>query len=252
MATFAQCPCNYCKSLAKVLFALVVVVSASCCRHIEAFQRTVNQMKLSVTTTPMLNPPTTTTDTMMNMDNTTRAQTSPEVDNSLYHRRHVFQTVLAHSSSAGLAITMASNPGAAMAASKPLSPKPLSPQQTLEDARTQLDLAVQASSVQAWSDAADIIRDEILDDNTLEKAFQEAVIACNSSSTSSSLGPSLKEYQSTCIVGIKKIRNILLSSSSSQQSKTSSLATEDAMAVMRYGTSARVALDLFLEAIKEQ
>jgi len=106
----------------------------------------------------------------------------------------------------------------------------------LEDARSQLDLAVQASSVQAFQDAAELSNDVLLDQDTLEQAFE----SCGSGSgiqsgvdeSSSSLD------RTTSLQAIIEFRQ--------QLNKPSKLSTEEAMASMKYGTSARAAMDGFL------
>ena len=101
----------------------------------------------------------------------------------------------------------------------------------LDDALTQLDMAVQASSVQAFEEALNIVNDSILDEASLQKAFEEC--------PSSAAQPSIIEET---IKGIQEFRIQLGQVSSSSNSK-------DAMAAMKNGTSARVAMDTHLAGI---
>jgi hypothetical protein len=107
------------------------------------------------------------------------------------------------------------------------------PPSSVLDARSQLDLAVQASSVQAWSDAAEIVQDESLDERNLVDAFQNGGY-CNKEG-----GEMLQAQLETSILDAISSMKQLLASSNKKMS------TEDAMAVMKYGTSARVAIDSY-------
>ena len=99
------------------------------------------------------------------------------------------------------------------------------PSLKLLDARTQLDLAVQASSVQAWADAAELVQDSSLDEQSLRLLFDTCENETNNQR---------QQLQASVLEAIRNMRELLSSKL---------LSTEDAMAVMKYGTNARVALD---------
>jgi len=101
------------------------------------------------------------------------------------------------------------------------------PCRSLEDARTQLDLAVQASSVQALQDAKELINDSSLDESSLIRAFE----LCPNPNAPK-MTPNNRE---TATVSVQKFRTLL--------NQSTALQTEDTMAAMRFGTSARVAVD---------
>uniref|UniRef100_A0A7S4K4U9 Uncharacterized protein n=1 Tax=Odontella aurita TaxID=265563 RepID=A0A7S4K4U9_9STRA len=105
------------------------------------------------------------------------------------------------------------------------------PPHELLDARAQLDLAVQASSVQAWSDAADVAGDPLLDGSSLTSFFD----SCRGGDDA---GDSLerKRLRMDALKAVRRLREEL--------SRTG-LTTEEAMAVMKYGTGARVAIDSY-------
>mmetsp|Transcript_6275 Transcript_6275/g.8870 ORF Transcript_6275/g.8870 Transcript_6275/m.8870 type:complete len:220 (+) Transcript_6275:21-680(+) len=109
---------------------------------------------------------------------------------------------------------------------------------TLEDARSQLDLAVQASSVQAFQDAAEILNDGILDRESLEKAFDSCGGGTDSRDSNDN---SNRNISLAAVTDFRK-----------QLNQPTKLSTEDAMASMKYGTSARLAMDTFLEKNKLQ
>jgi hypothetical protein len=98
------------------------------------------------------------------------------------------------------------------------------PSQALLDARMQLDLAVQAS--QSWDDAEEIANDPLLDEDNLLRALG----SCQSASRDL--------VTATVLESVRKMRDIV-----TKQGKT----TEDAMTFMKYGTSARTAVDSYLE-----
>lgn len=105
---------------------------------------------------------------------------------------------------------------------------------TLSETRSQIDLAVQACSVQAFSSAAEIVNDKLLDSSSLNVLFD----SCNN--------PSFTQQQQES--GGVVISDILLQSIERMRTKLnstsgSSLTTEDAMDVMRYGTTARSSMD---------
>lgn len=100
------------------------------------------------------------------------------------------------------------------------------PSEALLDARMQLDLAVQAS--QAWDDAAEIANDPLLDEDNLLRALG----SCQNQNTSRD------RVTATVLESVRKMRDIV-----AKQGKT----TEDAMTFMKYGTSARTAVDSYLE-----
>mmetsp|Transcript_45006 Transcript_45006/g.66250 ORF Transcript_45006/g.66250 Transcript_45006/m.66250 type:complete len:261 (+) Transcript_45006:99-881(+) len=108
------------------------------------------------------------------------------------------------------------------------------PQSQLLDARSQLDLAVQASSVQAWTDAALIANDSALDETNLLAAFE----ACTQKQEKST--PAIVTSPKVVLDAVRDLR---------AQLGKNKLTTEDAMAVMKYGTIGRVTLDAYLEEL---
>lgn len=99
----------------------------------------------------------------------------------------------------------------------------------LLEARSQIDLAVQASSVQAWSDASDAVSDKVLDVSSLTSYFD----LCNLTSQNGSEKKQLREDALTAVANLR------------EELSKSDLSTENAMAVMKYGTSARIAIDSY-------
>ena len=104
------------------------------------------------------------------------------------------------------------------------------PSNELLDARMQLDLAVQAS--QSWNDAEEIANDPLLDEVNLLRALRSC--QDTSSSSSSSRGD---QVTSTVLESVKKMRSII-----AKEGKTA----EEAMTFMKYGTSARTAVDSYI------
>ena len=98
----------------------------------------------------------------------------------------------------------------------------------LLDARTQLDLAVQASSVQAWPEAAEVADDPLLKTERLRAALD----ACSDSSA----------YKEEVTGRVEELTALL----HTLGAKTSGAANEEAMRAMRLGTSARSAFDALL------
>jgi len=109
----------------------------------------------------------------------------------------------------------------------PAFSKVIQPCTSLEDIREQLDLAVQASSVQALKDAKESINDSRLDEANLKKAFDLCPGPNGGNNPTSSL-------ESTTIA-INKFRKML--------NQSSTLQTEDIMAAMQFGTNARSIVD---------
>jgi len=109
----------------------------------------------------------------------------------------------------------------------PAFSKVIKPCTPLEDIREQLDLAVQASSVQALKDAKESINDSRLDEANLKKAFDLCPGPNGGNKPTSSL-------ESTTIT-INKFRKML--------NQSTTLQTEDIMAAMQFGTNARSIVD---------
>jgi len=109
----------------------------------------------------------------------------------------------------------------------PAFSKVIQPCTSLEDIREQLDLAVQASSVQALKDAKESINDSRLDEANLKKAFDLCPGPNGGNNPTSSL-------ESTTIA-INKFRKML--------NQSTTLQTEDIMAAMQFGTNARSIVD---------
>ena len=103
------------------------------------------------------------------------------------------------------------------------------PSNELLDARMQLDLAVQAS--QSWNDAEEIANDPLLDEVNLLRALRSCQ---DTSSSSSSRGD---QVTLTVLESVKKMRSII-----AKEGKTA----EEAMTFMKYGTSARTAVDSYI------
>ena len=99
---------------------------------------------------------------------------------------------------------------------------------TLSDTRSQIDMAVQASSVQAFDSAAEFVNDKLLDSSSLGVLFADS---CNNNNQQ----PSGGDVVPVILQSIERMRSKLNSGSS--------LTTEDAMDVMRYGTTARSSMD---------
>lgn len=100
----------------------------------------------------------------------------------------------------------------------------------ISDIRNIIDISVQASSVQAWPSAAESIHDPLLDEMRLSSVLIEA---CSPSSDKN-----------------QAVINDILDGVLSMRSKlngVNKLATEDAIAVMSLGTTARSNLDLLFE-----
>ena len=111
-------------------------------------------------------------------------------------------------------------------------PKSKKQKSQIENTRSQIDMAVQASSVQAWSSAAEIVNDPLLDASSLATLFE----ACQPTAQSSGGGLQQREiYQA-----IESMREKL-------RGGGKVLTTGDAMDVMRYGTTARFTFDSFFE-----
>lgn len=116
---------------------------------------------------------------------------------------------------AGLALCWTAGPFPTLAA-KPPSPK-------LAEARDQLDLVVQACSVQAWGDAYDLVSDPILDEVQYVLPAQETSAMVTN--------------------GIQTLRQKLKGASS--------LPTQEAIVVMGIGTQTRSAMEMVLAASKQ-
>jgi len=101
------------------------------------------------------------------------------------------------------------------------------PSNELINARMQLDLAVQAS--QSWVDAEEIANDTQLDEENLLRALK----SCQNDSSRED------EVISTVLESVKKMRSIV-----AKEGKN----TDDAMTFMRYGTSARAAVDSYMSS----
>ena len=97
----------------------------------------------------------------------------------------------------------------------------------LLESRAQIDLAVQASSVQAWSAASEAASDSALDPASLSAAFK----ACSANSPGD-----VKEV----VAGVETLRKQLRVLGDGGGS------IEEAMSAMRTGTSTRNAMDRYL------
>jgi len=104
------------------------------------------------------------------------------------------------------------------------------PSNELINTRMQLDLAVQAS--QSWVDAEEIANDTQLDEENLLRALK----SCNNNTSQSSGGD---EIILKVLESVKKMRSIV-----AKEGKN----TDDAMTFMRYGTSARAAVDSYMSS----
>ena len=104
----------------------------------------------------------------------------------------------------------------------------------LLDSRAQLDLAVQASSVQAWTEALDVVADPLLD----KQALRAALDACRGGGAQ----PTLRESE---LVGrVDEMAGLLRDLAARGDAGASN---EEAIRAMRLGTTARSAFDSFLE-----
>ena len=102
------------------------------------------------------------------------------------------------------------------------------PSNELINTRMQLDLAVQAS--QSWVDAEEIANDSLLDEDNLLNALK----SCQNDTQSRG-----DEVISKVLESVKKMRSIV-----AKEGKN----TDDAMTFMRYGTSARTAVDSYMDS----
>ena len=89
-------------------------------------------------------------------------------------------------------------------------------------------MAVQASSVQAFSSAAEIVNYPLLEQSSLDVLLVES---CGGKNRDDGSGGVVSEI----LLSVEKMRTTLNSQDR--------LTTEDAMAVMRYGTTARSGID---------
>ncbi len=126
----------------------------------------------------------------------------------------------------------------------------------LRAARSQLDLSVQASSVQAWAEAAEMAEDEALE----PRALQAALDACANERTACASGAvaSVEELRgalrrlaargaaggSGAVVGGAVVGGAVVGGAAGSSGAPSA---DEAMRAMRYGTSARSALDEYLK-----
>lgn len=148
----------------------------------------------------------------------------------------MLRAVVTTSTVAVVDITVASSPGRAWASSdggdtlacRPGNKKLI---QKISDVRELTEMAVQASSVQAWSSAAESINDTMLDESKLSSLLFESCASAN-------------KKQETAIAeileGVRTIRSKLANG-------VDKLATEDAMAVMNLGTTTRSTIDLLFD-----
>ena len=103
--------------------------------------------------------------------------------------------------------------------SPPAWSQPVASLSQVQEARDQLDLVVQACSVQAWTDAYDLVSDSSLDNiGSMIPKDEEAELVS---------------------VGIQTLRERL--------NRVTSLPTQDAVAVMSVGTQTRLALEKYLQ-----
>jgi hypothetical protein len=114
-------------------------------------------------------------------------------------------------------------PSVAAAAAEPLC----KPTEKLSDARAQIDMAVQASSVQAFSSAAELANDPLLDASSLEALVGESCRSAGGDDVVSEILRSVDSLRSTL-------------------NRPTALTTEDVKDVMRYGTTARSGIDSLL------
>mmetsp|Transcript_18398 Transcript_18398/g.42237 ORF Transcript_18398/g.42237 Transcript_18398/m.42237 type:complete len:204 (-) Transcript_18398:71-682(-) len=117
---------------------------------------------------------------------------------------------------------------------KPICLPPKVQLEKLSDTRAQIDMAVQASSVQAFQSAAELTSDPLLDESSLSELLGS--VACEKNP---SLSKRLGENGAFSEI-LESIANMKKTLNGGSNSK---LTTEDAMAVMRYGTNARSNLD---------
>ncbi len=103
--------------------------------------------------------------------------------------------------------------------------------QRLLSSREQLDLAVQASSVQAWPEALEVADDALLDATGLAKALD----ACDAARA---------EERRAVLSGVDELRALLRT-----LGERGRASNDEAMRAMRYGTAARSALDGYLSRV---
>mmetsp|Transcript_2785 Transcript_2785/g.6228 ORF Transcript_2785/g.6228 Transcript_2785/m.6228 type:complete len:212 (+) Transcript_2785:223-858(+) len=153
------------------------------------------------------------------------------------HRRHGRRSFLSTAAFGGLTPFFRSNTPAAGAeedavriSSSSLLCRPPSEElsKRLSDTRSQIDMAVQASSVQAFSSAAEIVNYPLLEQSSLDVLLVES---CGGKNRDDGSGGVVSEI----LLSVEKMRTTLNSQDR--------LTTEDAMAVMRYGTTARSGID---------
>eukprot|EP00536_Pseudo-nitzschia_multiseries_P009537 jgi/Psemu1/288530/fgenesh1_pg.269_\ len=104
----------------------------------------------------------------------------------------------------------------------------------LSDTRAQIDMAVQASSVQAFQSAAELASDPLLDESLFKELLRS--VSCENN-------PSLSKQLEENGVFLDILKSVANMQKTLNGSSTSKLTTEDAMAVMRYGTNARSTID---------
>jgi hypothetical protein len=112
--------------------------------------------------------------------------------------------------------------------------------QKLSDTRAQIDMAVQASSVQAFSAATEIANDALLDSSALKTLILELSCKNKSNSQQDLFGDSGDNDSSG--VSISEILQSVENMRSTLNSPNT-LTTEDVKDVMRYGTTARSGID---------
>lgn len=103
------------------------------------------------------------------------------------------------------------------------------PQKKVLEAQSQLDLAVQASSVQAWKDAIEISESKLLDETKLLSYFDDCASITKET-------PERKQLRIDALEAVARLRAEL---------SRGNLTTDDAMAVMKFGTDARTAIDAY-------
>jgi len=162
---------------------------------------------------------TTTKKTTTSAASTVDATAASETNHS--SSRRLFLLGMAYGSS-GAILGLQKAPS--VAAAEPLC----KPTEKLSDARAQIDMAVQASSVQAFSSAAELANDPLLDASSLEALVGES---CRS-------GGSGGDLVSEILRSVESLRSTL--------NRPTALTTEDVKDVMRYGTTARSGIDSLL------
>ena len=148
----------------------------------------------------------------------------------------IWRTVATTSAVAVVDIAVASNPGRAWASSdggdtlEDLACRPGNKmfKRKIMTVRELIEMTVQASSVQAWSSAAESINDTMLDEAKLSSLLLESCASAD-------------KKQEAAITEILKGIRIMRSKLANGNEK---LATEDAMAVMSLGTTTRSNIDL--------